>query len=306
MTIPVADQRHLQSVAATLQVTWVDQDGAQTAPTAPVTVAVTRADGTVLLAAGTAATVAGNTATKALTASQTATLDLLTAVWTDAAGRVRTTTHEIVGGYYATVDEIKAMPDCSSFTTSQVVNARRWFEDTFEQYVGSAFVPRYRLITVWGGGTDYIDLPDRNVRTPLRSLAFGTIAFTGTALTNTVATATGRIQRYFPYVSNATDDQWGRWADRFPVGVRVTVGYEHGLTRPPEDVHDACLVAVADKLLTDKTGPRREYATVTELGIVRNSVPGADRPFGIPYIDRVANDMRAKFGRGTVASVPVG
>jgi hypothetical protein len=306
--IPVADQRIRRATPATLAVVWSDQDGDDADPTAPVTVGVTRADGTVLVAPGTAAAVADSTVTVALSVAQTAILDWLTATWTDAAGVVLTTVVEVVGGYYLSIGDIRALKNIeSNFDAVDIIEARRWFEDGFEQYCGTAFVRRYRLISVWGEGKDYIDLPDRNPQSPLRLLQFGLIQLTGIALSNTVVTADGRLQRYFPYFSNATDDQWGRWSDRFPAGIRITVGYEHGLSSPPGRVRDAAKVAIRDKLLTDNTGSR-DYAQITEVGtVIRSSLPGPGRPFGIPYVDRIANEMRERYGRpDQLASVPIG
>ena len=111
-TLVVANQRILPHVAATLEVQWRDAHGEPVAAAEPVTVTVTRADGTALLtdAAASPSTDgfdAGTWYTATLPAAQNQHLDLLTAVWTDDDGNELTTTVAVVGGVYVTGREVR-------------------------------------------------------------------------------------------------------------------------------------------------------------------------------------------------------
>ena len=95
-----ANQRVIAGAAATLSFQGVDQYGEPADP-GTVTVEITRADGTELVASGTATTGSGSSPrTYALTASQTAELDRLTAVWSESSTAIAQTEIDDVGGVY--------------------------------------------------------------------------------------------------------------------------------------------------------------------------------------------------------------
>ena len=149
MATEVAHQRIVRATAATLTVTLVDQDGEPSDAAGAVTVRVQRADGTDVLAAGTATTNPAGTGTYsvALTAAQTATLDLFTATWTVSGINVAVTLHEIVGGVYFTVAEARARDasiSTSAYTAEAVRQARAEVEQQCEMITGVAWVPRFR------------------------------------------------------------------------------------------------------------------------------------------------------------------
>jgi hypothetical protein len=100
-------ERILQSAPFTASETFYE-DGVIVDP-GTVTVGVTRADGTVLIAAGTATAGSGAAArTYALTIANTALLDTLTVTWTSATKGVRTSTIEVVGGFLFTLSQARA------------------------------------------------------------------------------------------------------------------------------------------------------------------------------------------------------
>lgn len=152
-------QRIRQSVAATLQVVFTDELGVPSARPGGVTVGVTRANGDVVIAPGTAAaTAATGVFTKALTALQTAQLDTLTATWRDVTGGVDfITTHRVVGGFMFTIAEARAYDDVlndSAKLPNAVLAARRdEVEDEAEWICDRSFVPAYDRVTVDGDGT---------------------------------------------------------------------------------------------------------------------------------------------------------
>lgn len=277
----MADQRILQAVAATLSVTMTDQNGVAAAASGAVTVGATKADGSTLIAAGTA-TGGTNPYTKTLTAAQTASLDILTATWTDAGdGSVNTTTAEIVGGYYVTVAEMRALKNLdntSTFPDAKLIAARQWFEDAFERYTAVAWVPRYTRVRVDGNYSTTLLLPYQRVRT-VRSVRTYSDATTYTAFS--AAELADLHYRDWGAVQRGT-------LGHFTAGTaNVVIELEHGYDEPPTDVKQAALVAIRDYLLTDNTG-NRVFGVQTQDGIIRSSAPGPDRPFGIPFVDEVA------------------
>jgi len=302
VTLLLADQRGQRiqrGTAATITFVNVDQDGTAATPPGAVTVGVTRGDGTVVVAAGTATTTTGNVSTLALAPAQTAVLDLLTATWTVATAGAYTTQHEVVGGYYISLADLRwqtNLGDDAKFPDSRLIDARRWFEDLFEEFTGVAWVPRYRRATVtaprydssmyptWGA-TGNVVLPDMYLRT-IRSLSYtsfsgATVAFTSTEVADLTYNDAGLVSRrsfaYWPPLN----------------AMSMTLAYEYGHDSPPRDVWQASKMAIADRVTSDNSG-NRQYSVSTAAGIVRTSTPGPNTPFGIPFVDEVANRRRER------------
>lgn len=284
--------RVLKGTGAPISVTFYVDETA-TDSTVAVTVQIIRdSDGSDVVPAGTA-TIAGAVAdgkyTFNLTPAHTAELDLLTAKWTAtingvAQGALETYV-EVVGAFYVTLAEIRALKnlsETSKFTTPELQAARAWFEDTFERFTGVAFVPRYAKHSVDGSGIDSLVLHDYNV-TRIRSVVDADRNDTWTQ---------ARLDAIRPDdsgVVNLAPD-----GSVFAVGTRnLTIAYEHGHKAPSEDVRQAALVAIRDKLIGDQTG-NRVYSIETERGVERISTPGRDSPFGLPFVDAVAVAYRHK------------
>jgi hypothetical protein len=156
-------QRIVAGAPATLTWQGIDSNGEPADP-GTVTVGVVRADGTVLIAPLTATTGSGDDPRAvALTAAQTANLDVLTATWTVSGTVVATTQHEIVGGVYMTTAEIRAaeptLADEARHPTAALIAARDRTERAWEAECGRAFVPRFRVATARRGV-----LPDFDIR----------------------------------------------------------------------------------------------------------------------------------------------
>lgn len=287
-------------------------DGVPTDPDADaVTVTITRDDGTALASAASAIRL--DQGVYAYPLSPQANLDHLTAVWTGMFSAITqsvTTYVDIVGGYYVSLAELRAMKnldDATKFTAEDLIAARQWFETSFERYTGRAFVPRYKRIVMWGSGGAVMQLPDEYLRS-LRTVKFASVDLSSAAIANISVEASGRIQHFWPLGINGPDDSFGVYGSTFPANARITFVYEYGMDACPDDVREAAKTAIRMRLLDDETG-RREYALVTDVGVVRYSRPGEDRPFGIEEVDRVANDRRRpgwKADRLTVGSVPIG
>ncbi|MDP8961485.1 MAG: hypothetical protein M3N32_07730, partial [Actinomycetota bacterium] len=216
-------------------------------------------------------------------------LDRLRLDWTGTIGGLAqtvTTWAEIVGGVYVTLAEIRAQPNLSNtttFTSAELEAARRWFEDTFERYCGEAFVPRYASELVRGQGGPLLLLKWHSPRLLRGVLEDG-------------AAQTVTDWELLPY--GALERPSGAFGTSHSYRIR----YEHGRDATPEDIREACLIAVRSKLLTDQSGTRsRELSIRNEYGNIAISQPspptpfGASglkspgRPFGIPEVDEVAN-----------------
>jgi hypothetical protein len=194
-------QRIRQSVAATLSVTFTDELGLPQARAGGVTVGVTRADGTVVIASGTAASAGASTGvfTKALLASQTAQLDRLTAVWHDVTNNVDVTTyHKVVGGFLFTITEAReyddSIDDAADFPNQLIASRREDTENELEWICDRAFVPSYDRVIVDGDGTNLLQIGKHDLRR-VRGISIyrDGLDGTATALTSTELSALGLL-----------------------------------------------------------------------------------------------------------------
>jgi hypothetical protein len=271
----VAVQRALRNTQATLDVTFYSASVATDADGA-VTVDITRADGTAF-ATGAATTHPGPTGTYRYALAPQTNLEYFTLVWTGTFASVvqKITTHtEIVGAFYAPLNDIRAMKGLSSttdFPNARLEEARQWFEDLAEDYCGRAFVPRFGIDKLDGDGTDTILLDRIEPRTIL-SCKIGGVAQTG--LTTWALYDTGRVVRDV----GVYDD--GRR--------NVVIQYEYGADEPDLELREAALRAIQYRLLGDNLGLPSEAisASVDVRGPLTFGGAGS-RPTGIPEVDQV-------------------
>lgn len=207
-------------------------DGFPTDADGPVTVTVTRDDGTVLaLNAPTTKPTATTGVYQYILPAQT-NLDRLTFVYTGTwSGTVQTETQhvEIVGDFFFTLNEARAAD--ASFTSAtysddEIRTVRAAVEDAIEGACGVAFVERYARHTLHGLGTRSVFLPNLGVN------AIRSISVNGVAASSTIVNA-------------ATWDAAYLYSDNlfFTRGHRnVVVAYEHGLSSPPPLVKRAALL----------------------------------------------------------------
>jgi hypothetical protein len=184
---------------------------------------------------------------------------------------------------YVTLVELRVLPnldDTVKFTDAELMAATTWFETKFEHYTGVAWEPRAVAGEIHDGGRSSLMLDrmyPRSVTAVSVTSDSGVItAFTADELADLRWSADGELRRVARGIFLRGDDN-------------IAVDYTHAKTLvPPADVVEAGLVAIRDKVLTDNAG-NRQFAVVTQDGIVRSSSPGPDRPFGIPFVDEVAN-----------------
>lgn len=274
----MADSRILVGSPATLTATFYD--GGETAvDPGTVTVTITRADGTAV-ATG-AATVGAGAAARTYSLTAQSRLDHLTAVWTGSSGgRVLTTRHEVVGGYYADLAEIRALDalgNTSKFPEATLARARWQAEAKIEDATGVAWVPRHDRQVSFGDNTTQI-----LTRWP-RPRSLIAVSINGTAaadLTKFTLYDIGMVER----TSGAT------WPKGTTSTGNVTVEYTHGYDRPTEDLRMAFLQYVR-YLVLDTTSriPDRASSYSTEFGTFQLVTAGFNRPTGLPEIDAILN-----------------
>lgn len=278
----IADQQLLQATVGSLTATLHDSDGEVRASVGSLTVGVTTASGSSIVSAGSVTNGGTLGMSYGLTAALTADLDNLTASWTDTGdSSVHTSIAEIVGGYYFTVAELRAMESslmsATTYTAAQVRAARREVEDEFERICGVAFVPRYRRVTLDGTGGQTLDLPDTMVRTVRSAWGYSDAtnytALTATELAALEVSLSGRVRR--------------RDGGTFEYGSQnVVVEYEHGHDRPPSDLKRAAMLYCRIKLNLAKAGiPDRATSIVDETGTVTRIAQAGPNRTGYDLVD---------------------
>jgi hypothetical protein len=264
-----ADGRQRIVAGAPAALTWqgVDSSGEPADP-GTVTVGVVRADGTVLLAPLTATTGTGTAVRSvALTASQTAALDWLTATWT-VSGVVRAVTvHEVVGGVYMTSAALRAaepsLSDATKYPAAKLLAARDRTERAFEAECYRAFVPRFRVATIRRG----MPLPD----TDIDAIRFVQNADTGAVVSYTHVAG-----------SRLLDDVY--------TCEPLLVGYVYGEDAPPADLLEKFAKVVRYSLNATNSGiPDRAMSfQPAEGGNVTLATAGLGPwIYGIPDVDQV-------------------
>ncbi len=283
-------QRILRGATATLLYDLLDADGEAVNATGTLTVGVTRADGTLVLPAGTPTVKpAGTTGryTVGLTAAQTATLDVLTATWADSATptAARSTTHLIVGGFMFSIADLRAsepgLDDTGTFPSPLIIAARNKVEDEAEEICDRSFVPRFSQVTVDGTGEDTIITGVSEIRT-VRSIRIydspGSAtytSFTAAQLAGVVASPDGQLRR--------TDGGVFDWGFG-----NVVVAVEHGLTEPRDDLREAAMIRCVDRIRRkDSQIPERALRYQRDDGFSFELDVPDEFTTGIPAVDAV-------------------
>jgi len=289
-------QRIRQSVAATLQVVFTDELGVPQARAGGVTVGVTRANGDVVIAAGTAAT-AGATGvfTKALLATQTAQLDELTATWRDVSGGVDfVTTHRVVGGFMFSIAEARAyddvLNDATKYPNQLLADRRSEVENEAEWICDRAFVPSYARVTCNGAGTNLLNVGKHDLRR-VRGVRVFDSGLDG-SYSDLTADQLSSIGLLPNGVIRRTD------GGIFDFGVsNVIVDVEYGLNAPVDTMSVAAIVRLRSRLFTPKSGLPERTRTWTDPNGNTYTFTGPDAfKTGIDSVDAeyARHSMRAR------------
>lgn len=294
LELPAPDQRILRGVDAAL--TWqpVDSDGSPAGAAGTVTVDVTRSDGTsIATAAATSGTDPGPRS-YALAAANNSLLDYLTVTWKVAGTAVATTYVEVVGGYYASIADIRAADPTLSDTKypDELVLRARWeTEVEFESACSVAFVPRFARGRYSGKGRSSLPL-NRAMLRSVRSIRYysDATAYTAELPANVAAIAAdaGGIARFTNGVSS------------FTAGTsNVVIDTEHGFDRPPADIRQAFFARVRSRLNMAKSGipDRATTYAPAEGGTFGLATPSASWwETGLPEVDSVLRRYQLLIG----------
>lgn len=252
-----------------ISATWHDEGGAIVDPGA-VTIRVDRADGTNLVPAGTATSGTGAAArTFTLTASDTALLDNLTAVWSSSLRGSLTTHVEVVGGFLFDISDaraLKPLDNVAAYPAARIVAERTAAEMMLEDSCGVAFVPRYARRTVRGDGTRTLLLPHARVRAA-RSIAVDGVAFSAAEIAAVRVRSVG-LEAARP----------------LPRGSSVAVSYEHGHDSPPPFVSRAALLQ-ARRWLMEQPFDERTTRVETDAGTISLLSAGRYGPSDLPEVN---------------------
>lgn len=275
--------RILRATAATLSWQGLDQYGEPADP-GTVTIGVVNSAGTTVVASGTATTGSGSTErTYSLTASQTATCDVLTATWTVSGVAVAATEHDIVGGFLFSLADVRGVEKSTSDQTKDPASAARFAREVtewqIEDYCGQAFVPRFTSERRANGASSrrfQLTYPN------LRVVRWAKHWQSGTATSLTAAECAEIPANSLGFAERPSSSWWAN-AD-------VEIGYEHGMIRPPRDLERAAMrlfrlnldmhrSQIPDRA-TAWTDPNGSNFTLGRVGTER-------RPTGIDEVDEV-------------------
>jgi hypothetical protein len=264
-------ERILQLTPGTLSQQWYE-DGVAVDP-GTVTIGITRADGTTLVAAGTGTTGTGTAArTYSLTTTHTALLDRLTVTWTSTSKGTLTSYLEVVGGFLVSLSDLGTV--LTGKTAAQLADKRTAIEQRLEKELGYAVVPRYAL--------ENRRARDGVVATRLSLRAVRSISTTSAGVTTPYSVA---------QLSALTLESWGVcgvWT-RGP----VTIGYEHGEDFPDSDIAEAALL-LADEAYGSAVDGRVVRQEADNMAVTYAS-PSSSGPFIGARLNQIirANRMAA-------------
>lgn len=284
-------QQLLRGIAASITATLPDSDGEPKAGLT-VLVTITAADGTAIVTDGSATDNTNGTYSYALPAEQLADLNWLTADWKVSTVSRATTTHEIVGGIYASLAAINTQDSNIAQIGADpetIRRARGTVEATFERICNVAFVPRFRRVTLDGSNLREQLLPDPLVRR-LRSLTFRSTSTSSYSLTSDeLAALTVQSDGILRYLNSQGVFSGVHTSGIFPSGLgNVVVEYEHGYDQPPNEIRDAAIAYIRERLQRPRSGiPDRAVSfAVAEGGTYRLAVPDGWST-GNPDIDAI-------------------
>lgn len=212
-------------------------------------------------------------------------LDILTVDWSpEFLGETVTVRDyvEVVGGFLFGLSEARNMKpklDETQYPTAMLADKRIEVEVECEQITGRSFVPRFGRSVVDGSGNEALVLPVYDIR-KIRSITVADSAGIYTALT------VPQLAYVQPSASGVFYRRDGlAWSFGYS---NVIVEYEYGLDFPPANVADMAKLRLRSLLNPANSGvPARAMSfTVTDGGVYRLSIPGADRT-GIPDVDAV-------------------
>ncbi len=290
MLIDVASSRHLVGVDASLVFSGADQDG-EPFDVGTVTAAVYDSSGAAV-AAGPVVESGhphNEVRTVVVSASNNLVVDQFVVVWTGDDGVLATTRHDVVGGYYCTVKEMRTdtvLGSDDKHSASALISDRAEVESMLNDACKRSFVPRFASEILSGSGHAMLQLANSDLREVVWADYW-----------------TGAVWAPMPAIlSHVPADPFGRVVLRagsyWPCGTNnIRIGYRYGWDSPPADLRRAVVKAVEARRTGDGSGiPSRAISVQgTELGNVVLATPGLGKwTTAIPEVDEVINRYRRR------------
>ena len=196
-----------------------------------------------------------------------------------------TTTAEVVGNFYTTPAEVRALDmivgESATFPAAEIVDAIEYATEIIDDYVGAPFVQRYQRDVLNGSGSQVLRLTKMFPKTILAATIDGT-ALSASEIADAAVFDDGTIQR-----------KDGVWSYTTP-GNLVIVDYEHGsATTAPNDIR-WCARTLARYHLLEQVSriPDRAISVQSEFGQIQLAQPGMNRPTPLPDVNVVLNRHR--------------
>ena len=271
-----ARQRIVAGTVAQLSWQAVDQDGEPSDP-GTTTGGVVGSDGSIIVAAGSATSTDPDDASIRTVSIPAQAVDQLTATWSGASAS-GTTTVDVVGGVYFTTAALRiAEPTVSivaDFPTVTCIEKRLETETVFEERTGTAFVPRFKVLT-----------PDRRCM----------VAVSGLRSIRWIQYSDGTFTDDASAIAQATEisDSWVRCQSSI-AKLGVVVGFD----RPPADVIDKAMLYTRRLLTAASTSGMDRHSLVTSIPddqVGPQWVPGRPRFItGVAEVDEVLRAYMSK------------
>ena len=276
----------LRDAAETLSVTFYSAESAVDADGA-VTVGIVDEAGATVVASGTSTTSAGSGVYTYPLAAQSD-LKRLIVTWTGTFGGDSMdfdTYAEVVGGFYCTPAEVRAMPEIvgesATFGAADIVDAIGYATQIVDDYCGASFVQRYERDVLNGTNSDTL-MVSKMFPTTIISASIDGTALTSAKIAEVAKFDNGQLVRKSDI-----------WAFTQP-GNGVIVEYEHGAsTHAPNDIRWAARTLARFHLLEQVSRiPDRATQVQSDFGSITLSQPGMNRPTSLPPVNTVLNRHR--------------
>jgi len=259
--------------------TATDADGS-------VTIGIVDEAGNTVVASGTSTSKTA-TGIYAYTLAAQTNLKNLTATWTGTWGTEMSfkTQHEIIGGFYTTPAEVRAMDslagETSTFSAEDLVGSISYATKIIDDYCGVSFVQKYQRDVLNGTDDDTIKVTQMFPTTLLSASIDGT-TLTSDEKNNVALFENGQLVRKEKI-----------WEYNSP-GNKVLVEYEHGVgTEAPEDIKWCCRVLARYHALEQVSRiPDRAISVQSEFGNIQLAQPGMNRPTPLPDVNVILNRHR--------------
>jgi len=188
---------------------------------------------------------------------------------------------------YFSESELRALPQMSDtivYTSARIDAAGAWAVTTFEEFCGTAFIPRSYTELFDGSRANRANrglVLTKRRATAVTALKQDGIAFTAPELLE--LKLDGGVVKRLPAGSYVPQEwNWGTG--------NIEATYTYGFAQVPGDVKEAALQATRARLLGTNSNADfddRRTSMTTEMGTVNFVIAGEDRPTGYPEVDAV-------------------